>query len=106
MRSAVDQPRNEGELARMRRDPAFGPKTLVHEIRTAADDNVAVLGTRSVGDTSPASQGAGLRVYSKTKRTAAFAAAPSSITSTTSQAAWANSRAVCAAVAIEQVPLP
>jgi hypothetical protein len=106
MRSAVDERKATRKLRRMRRDPAFGPKTLTHEICAAADDSVAVLGTRSVGKTSPASQGAGLRAYSTTKRTAAFAAARSSITSSPSQTAWANSRAVRAAVATEQVPLP
>jgi hypothetical protein len=71
----------------MRRDPAFGPKKLAHKIRAAADDNVAVLGTRSVSNTSPASQGAGLRADSTTMRAEAFAAAHSSITSSPSQTA-------------------
>jgi hypothetical protein len=102
----MDQPQNDGEVARMRRDPAHGWMNFTHETRAVADEIVAVLGTRSVSKPSPASQGAGLRAYFAEKWTAASAAARSSLTHSPSQTVWANSRAVCAAVAIEQVPLP
>lgn len=87
-------------------DPAFGPKTLAHKFRAAGDDIVAVIDARLACQTSAEAQGAGIRAYSTAERTAAFAAARLHKSPLASQNVCANSRAVRAAVAMEQVPLP
>jgi hypothetical protein len=60
----------------MSHDPAFGPRTLAHEFRAAADENVFVIDARFATDTSTGTRSArGFACVPITKRAAAFAAA-------------------------------
>ena len=97
----------DGETARMSRNPAFGPKTLAHEFRAAADDIVAVIDARLRPIRVP---GRDLRGASRVSllRSGRQLSPPPNFTnrSLASQTGWANPRATLAAIAMEQVPLP
>ena len=80
---------------------------LAHELRAVADDIGAVTDARFTTDTSAGTRSArGFARVPITKRAAAFATARLNKSPLASQTVVTTPRAVRAAVAMEQVPLP